>query len=266
MSKMLVVVFDDEPKAYEGAQALRELHAEGSISVYAAAVVARGEDGKVSVKDAGDEGPIGTALGMMTGALVGMFAGPEGLVLGAASGGLFGASADLFNAGFGVDFIDEVGTTLEPGKVAVVAEMEENWVTPLDTRMSELGGTVIRRYRIDVEDEQLDRDLAAAEAEYEDLKHEISEANEENKAALNAKLDAAKAKIADISAKAEARQDKAKQELDSKIDSIDAQLEKASDDAKARLETTKAKLKKQREERLEKLSGIWQKTKDSLAA
>lgn len=266
MSKMLVVVFDDEPQAYNGAQALRELHREGSVSVYSAAVIARDEDGGMSIKDAGDEGPIGMAIGMMTGALVGVFGGPAGVVMGTAAGSLVGATADLFNAGFGLDFVDEVSAKLEPGKVAVVAEVEESWVTPVDTRMAELGGTVVRRYRVDVEDEMLDRDLAAAQAEYDDLKRELSEAHEENKEKLNAKLDAAKAKLADISSQAKARKEDAMDELDSKIESIDAQIEKASDSAKARLEETKAKLEKQREERHEKLSGIWERTKESLAS
>ena len=266
MSKMVVVVFDDETKAYEGAQALRALHVEGSVSVYSAAIIGRDNEGAVSVKDAGDGGPTGTLIGMMTGALIGVFGGPAGLVMGTATGSLLGATADLFNAGFGVDFVDEVGAALEPGKVAVVAEIEESWVTPLDTRMGELGGTVIRRYRADVEDEQLERDLAAAKADYEDLKHEWSEANEENKAKLAAKLEAAKAKIADISSKAEERRANASQELNAKIDSIDAQMSKVSDDAKAKLEKTKAKLKQQRDARHEKLSGIWEKTKKSLAA
>ena len=51
MSKLLVVTFDDEKKAYEGSKALADLHREGSVSVYSAAVVSRDADGKVSVKD-----------------------------------------------------------------------------------------------------------------------------------------------------------------------------------------------------------------------
>lgn len=266
MSKMVVVVFDDEPKAYEGAQALRDLHMEGSISVYAAAVVARDGEGRVTVKDAADEGPIGTAIGMMTGALVGVFGGPAGVVMGTAAGSLIGATADLFNSGFGVDFVDEVGATLEPGKTAVLAEIEENWVTPLDSRMEALGGTVIRRWRADVEDEQLDRDFAAAEAEYEQLKQELAEAHDENKAKLQAKVDAAKAKMKEISDKAEARTVQAKQEFQAKMDSIEAQIDKASDDAKAKLEETKAKVKKDHDERMAKLTAFWDKTKERLAA
>jgi uncharacterized membrane protein len=45
MDRMLVVVFDNESKAYEGKQALLELDAEGSISVYAYSVLAKGADG-----------------------------------------------------------------------------------------------------------------------------------------------------------------------------------------------------------------------------
>jgi hypothetical protein len=39
MDKMLVVVFDDESKAYDGIKALRELDAEASLALYAAAVI-----------------------------------------------------------------------------------------------------------------------------------------------------------------------------------------------------------------------------------
>ncbi len=266
MSKMLVVVFDDEPKAYEGAQALRELHREGSISAYAAAVVARDEEGKVSIKDAGDEGPIGTAIGMVTGALVGMFAGPPGVVVGTAAGSLVGATADLFNFGFGADFVDEVGAELEPGKVAVVAEIEENWLTPLDTRMEELGGTVIRRYRMDVEDEQLDREIAAAKADYAALKEELAETNEENKEKVKAKLEAAKAKLNEMSENAQVRRKKAKQEFNAKVETIDKQVDEANDAAKKRLEKRKAALKKQHKKRMKKLKKAWQGTNESLAA
>jgi uncharacterized membrane protein len=263
---MLVVVFDDESRAYEGAKALRELHAEGSISVYSAAVVARDTEGKIAVKDAGDEGPIGTAIGMMTGALVGMFGGPAGVVFGTATGGLMGATADLFNFGFGADYVDEVSDALEPGKVAVVAEVGETWVTPLDTRMEELGGTVIRRYRVDVEDEQLAREIAAAQADYDALIEEMAQSNEENREKIKAKAEAAKAKLVEVSEKAQARQQNAKQELDAKLEAIDKQIDAASADAKENLEKRKAELKKQRKKRLKKLNKAWEKTKESLAA
>ena len=41
MDRMLVVVFDNEETAYEGSKALQQLDGEGSIAVYAAAVLAK---------------------------------------------------------------------------------------------------------------------------------------------------------------------------------------------------------------------------------
>jgi hypothetical protein len=39
----------------------------------------------------------------------------------------------------------DVATALTPGKYAVVADVDEDWVTPVDTRMKAVGGPVFRR-------------------------------------------------------------------------------------------------------------------------
>lgn len=264
MSKMLVVVFDEESKAFEASRALLQLHAEGSISAYAGAIIARDEDGRISVKDDIDEGPIGTALGMMTGALVGMFAGPQGAILGAAMGSVMGATADLINLGVGVDFVDEVGTELEPGKVALVAEISEYWTTPVDTRMEELGGTVIRRNRLDVEDEQIQREIDAAKADYEALKAEIKASNEENKARLKSKLDAAKAKLEASADRAKAKMDSLEAEGEAKKEAVEKQISKARDENKAKLQERKAELKESYDKRKRKLDAAWVLARESL--
>ena len=49
MNKMLVAVFDTEPAAYEGLNALKQLHADGDITLYATAVLAKDSSGAVSV-------------------------------------------------------------------------------------------------------------------------------------------------------------------------------------------------------------------------
>ena len=54
MDRMLVVVFDNETKAYEGKKALTQLDNEGSISVYGYAVVAKNADGTASIKQGDD--------------------------------------------------------------------------------------------------------------------------------------------------------------------------------------------------------------------
>jgi len=72
MDRMLVVVFDNENKAYEGKQALQQLDSEGSISVYAYAVLAKNADGTATLKQGDDVGPLGTLLGTSFGSLIGV--------------------------------------------------------------------------------------------------------------------------------------------------------------------------------------------------
>jgi hypothetical protein len=98
MDRMLVVVFDNESKAYEGKQALLQLDAEGSISVYAYSVLAKGADGTATIKQGDDTGPLRTFLGTSLGSLIGLLGGPAGVAVGAAAGMLGGATADLNNA------------------------------------------------------------------------------------------------------------------------------------------------------------------------
>ena len=68
-----------------------------------------------------------------------------GLAIGALSGLTFGAFYDIDTARVGEDFVDDVSKSLTPNKVAIVAEIDEEWTAPVDTRMEALGGTVFRR-------------------------------------------------------------------------------------------------------------------------
>src|SRR5512139_1290179 len=170
MDKYLVIGFENELKAYEGSKALQGLQDEGSINLYAKAVVARDASGKVAVKQQGDMGPVGTAVGLLTGSLMGVIGGPVGMAGGATVGMFSGAVYDSAQLGIGMDFIDEVADYLRPGKAAVVAEVWEEWVVPVDTRMEQLGGVVFRRSRDEVLDIVMERDdriLAADLAELE---------------------------------------------------------------------------------------------------
>src|SRR3974377_1003384 len=130
--KMVVIVFADERHAYEGSKALNNLHAEGSLTLSGSAIVAKDADGKVSVKQAADEGPLGTAVGLATGTLVGLLGGPVGVAIGATTGTLAGSVYDVAQLGVGEQFLTEAAQALSPGKVAVIAEVEEEGWPPLD--------------------------------------------------------------------------------------------------------------------------------------
>ncbi len=253
MSKFIVTVFDNEKAAYDGSRALRELYNEGSIVVYAAAIISKDENGEVQIKDGADEGPIGTATGMLIGSLIGAFGGPAGMAVGAYAGSLSGWMVDLYNVGVSTEFLDDVASVLTPGKYAVVAEVAESWTAPLDTRMEELGGTVFRRWRIDVEDEQIERDIEATNRELDELEEEWSNAVGEAKEKLKVKVDATRDKLQALNDKADKKMASLESEANAKIEKLDEQISKATDDLKTKFEKRREELKADFDKRIAKL-------------
>ena len=217
MDRMLVVVFDNETKAYEGKRALMQLDSEGSITVYAHAVITKHADGTTTVKQEDDNGPIGTLLGTSFGSLIGLLGGPVGLAIGAATGVAAGAAVDLNDVRVGEDFIYDVSKSLVPNKVAVVAEIEEDWTTPVDTRMEAIGGAVFRRARSDVKHTLHEEHVAAMQADLAKMKAEQAQADAKRKAKLQEKINQLDSKIQAQLQKAKERRDAAEREAQAKV-------------------------------------------------
>lgn len=264
MNKMMVAVFDSEMVAFQGVSALKDLHKDGDITLYATAVMVKDASGKVTMKQSADEGPIGTALGLLTGSMVGLLAGPVGLAVGASLGALTGLLADLNRSGIDVQFVDDVSKVLGPGKAAVLADVEESWTTPVDARVGKLGGMVFRRLRSEIVEDQLARESAAFKAEVKQLKEELAQARAEDKAAIQAHLDEAKKKAQVMQDQAKARMDQAKREADAKITALQGQLKQASDRQKAKIEKRIAEVRADLEARHAKLEEARQLAKEAL--
>ena len=222
MERMLVAVFDCESKAYEGRRALHELDADGAIEVYATAVVAKGPDGLVAVKKRGDLGFWDTVTGTAVGALIGLLGGAATMAAGAVGGILIGAAMDFDNARVGSDFVSDVAKELAPGKTALIAEVDEEWTTPVDARMEALHGLVLRRSLWEVQDEGHQRDRAAIEADISQLKSEHAKAAAERKAKLQTKVDALEARLKENSDKAKARRQARWRESRAKLEALKA--------------------------------------------
>ncbi len=257
MDKMIVVVFDNEKDAYAGVEALRELHDEGAITVYAAAVIAKDSEGAVRVVAAGDQGPVGTALGLATGSLIGLLGGPVGLAVGAATGMVAGSFYDLAEVGVGSDFLDEVSQYLMPNRRAVVAEIDEEWITPLDTRMDALGGIVFRRARSEFIDAQIEREVAAEKAELAQMKAEHDQAVGEARAKLQAKVEAAQNRLQARRELIHERIEAVKREDQAKLKSLREQAAKARGERKAKLDERVAEAHAAHEARAQKLDQAW---------
>ena len=218
MDRMLVVVFDTEAKAYEGKNVLQMLENEGSIVIYSYAVITKNAGGSTSVRYSDDPGPLGTLVGTSLGSVIGLLGGPAGVAIGAAVGMLAGGTTDIDNARVGDDFIDDVAKKLTPNKFAVAAEIQEEWTTPVDTRMEAIGGTVFRRALSEVTDVVDDEDLTAMKADFAQLKAEHAKARADRKAKLQEKINQLDSKIQARLEKAKERRAAAQQRAQAKVE------------------------------------------------
>ena len=108
MDRMVVVVFGTETQAYDGSRALQQLDRDGSIAVYASAVVTKNSAGNATLKQTVDSLGAETLTGTALGSLIGLLGGPLGVVVGAASGTLAGSVSDLDTARIDADCVSDV--------------------------------------------------------------------------------------------------------------------------------------------------------------
>ena len=266
MNKLLIAVFDNETAAAAGLQALHKLHTQGDVTVYATGVIAKDANGKVSVKQSKDSGSIGAGVGLAVGSLIGLLGGSMGLAVGGVTGTVVGAVRDFWVVGVGLDFIEAAETMLLPGKVALLAEIEEEWVIPVDAALEAAGGRVLRRTRTEVAEDQFDHDIATFKAEIKELESEASHARGAAKEKLQTKIAAAKGSLEAAVQRGQRRVDALKQEADAKVEALKVQLAHVKGDMKTRIEDRVKQVKGAYHERGAKLAQAWHLTKEALTA
>ena len=216
MNKVIFVAFDTEKQAYEGDRALHEMHNDGAITLYNDAVVVKEKDGKVALREQPDVAPVGTIGGLLTGGLIGLLGGPVGAAVGLGAGTLVGAAFDLTKAGIDKDFVTDAAAKLEVDKAAVVAEIDEEWEVPVDTRMEAAGGKVLRRTRTQIDDAYLERTIETTQKQLSNLEAE---------------------KLASVKASQEAKANKEADRLQAKIDTAKRDLQKKEDELSAKIKS-----------------------------
>lgn len=251
MEKLIVVVFDDEAKAFEGLQALQELEKEGELSVFESRVLVREPGGVARVVQSDDKQIVPMiAGGTIAGAIIGLLGGPVGAVVGAGVGALVGAVGDADDAGVTDEFVDDIRTALKPGKVALIADIAEEWMTPLDTRMESIGGIVFRRARTIVETSQEDRDAAANQAEMEQLKVERAQAKSDRLDKIDAKIDHLRRNLENAIERKRARTRLRDQQREAKIQALEAKANQAAGEVRRRQEARIAELRREYAEKV----------------
>ena len=234
MERMLVVVFENESKAYEGTKVLRQLDLDGSITVYAHAVVVKKPDGAVIARERDDQGPYGLLVGTALGALLGALGGSAGLAIGATAGLLAGGAADFHNARVGEDFIDDVAKALSPNGAAVVAEIGENATGPVDAQMEAIGGTVFRRALSEVKHTVHEEHLAAIKADLAQMKAEHAQVRVQRKARLQEKINQLESRLQAQLQKDKERREAAEREAAAKVELLQKKAAAAKANAAAK--------------------------------
>jgi uncharacterized membrane protein len=124
---LFVAAYVDERGADQALDALKEAKRRNEFYFDDAAVIRRGAEGKVHIKETGDmSSGKGAAIGALLGGVVGLLTGPVGWA--AAGGAAVGAIAAHHDAGFSKESLKEIGSALPNGTSALAATTSKDFV------------------------------------------------------------------------------------------------------------------------------------------
>lgn len=143
---MITVSFEDDDKAYAALALLKELDSQHQIGMDEAVVVMRDADGRVVVRDRVASAALpNTVGGGLAGLLVGIIGGPLGMLIGATTGVLVGKLVDIDDADKTESALTAISNSVRAGHDTLLAVVREQSREVVDTAMSGMGGTVLRR-------------------------------------------------------------------------------------------------------------------------
>jgi len=123
MTELIVVSFDKLDDAQAAMADLRRMEREGQVKFEDTAIVERGQDGQVRVKnELSGATETGAAVGALIGGFVTFFFPVVGIAVGGAIGGAIGA---LMHTGVEGSFVDEVKQQLGVGKSALFLAVKD---------------------------------------------------------------------------------------------------------------------------------------------
>jgi len=193
---VIAVSFDDDRNADNAMTLLKELDAQERVVIEQAVVVMRRDDGRVVEANRTESTVmLGTASGGLIGLLIGIIGGPLGMLIGAAGGLYAGALFDIHDAGEIESALAGISSSVRVGRTALLAVVTEQSPEVIDTAMSGLGGTVLRRSVADVDAEVAGAEKAQRKAKLEARKELVRGRQQHDKAAISAKIAALKDKL-----------------------------------------------------------------------
>ncbi len=144
MTNLIVISFKKEAQAIEASHKLVELESSGNITVYEKVIVKKDSNGQAVALQSETTDGLRTLSGMALGTLVGAFVGPVGLLVGMVAGTLTGAVLESNYFNFSEDFESKVMDRIQPGVVAIIAEIYEDDPAFVDNALTPLGATIFR--------------------------------------------------------------------------------------------------------------------------
>ena len=165
MENVVLLRFAGTDQAEEALRGLRRLHDADEVQLNAAVVVDRVAEGPVVVGEVSEDFHIrATAAAGLVGALIGALTGPPGVIIGGVTGAAVGSLVDVADAESTDHMLRMSGETIPPGSAATIAVLMEKSGAVVDRLAADLGGTVLRRPRTDVDQEILQAEEAAIAA------------------------------------------------------------------------------------------------------
>ena len=142
MNQLIVVAFDHFDDARSALERIRSLEREGRISLEDTALVQRDPDGTAHVKnEVSGTTETATVVGAAIGAFVTFLFPVVGAAIGAVAGAAVGRALDR---GVSSGFVDEVKTTLRPGRSALFLVVREADLDAVVAALRDLPGEVLQ--------------------------------------------------------------------------------------------------------------------------
>ena len=197
---VLVVTFGEDPdndkNAYQALTDLKQLDSQDQIKIAGAAVITRDLDGRVDVKsEVGEDPYTGMATGGAVGLLIGIIGGPLGMLIGGGTGLMLGSLFDIDDIETTESVLGDISKQVHPSRTAVLAQVTEQSPEVIDSAMARLGGQVMRRSVIDVEEEIAVAEEAQRKAKHEARKELHQARVEKHKEDAHAKVEELKSKL-----------------------------------------------------------------------
>ena len=156
---LFIATYGSPEDATEDYEAIKELHKDKVIGTYDAAIVTKGEDGKVHVKKHEKPTQHGAWGGVAAGAVLGLLF-PPGILIGAAAGGLIGGAIGHFWRGMSRKDVLELGEFIDNGQAALIVVAESKIQADIDKAIKKADKRITRQ--IDMDRKAFERELKEA--------------------------------------------------------------------------------------------------------